>query len=614
METLLSCLPWYLVQCVVYHGLIMVSYFLLLEKESLCPSCQHFDAINSSKTLPTSISVAPQELLEPPESPESPDGRKANGRWFRSAKLLVHSLSNCSSVKTCSRAWSFLAILFRPHPRFRRSSRTPQETQWKALADSVAVKLAHLRQVELVELHQLRALSMLSRSRGFRGSETETPPSETSSVLLLSADSESYFHRPSVAPFIRQLRCYAQRRKMRLVLDGGPWPLNYFNVGLQAAYTWTVHWTAGEARESHHALEDMRNLMVDLVSKRQLQRASELLGWKRLNVYSEDPAKMTKIWSIQRQLEGNASMVVYLDTDVIIRPDSLHSGLVPLLLLHDSTSKAWNRSSSPGRRSRPSRPGDIFVRDSHPGTECVNIGFLAVRNTRATQLLLELWRQKTHWSAFWDQSALVESLLELVGMEMQNRGQVGYRSQCLHFLFPGEFGEVPYNAYCDCWQDALRDMIGPYRQRRSRVVSFVDPEELDVNFVPNDVFWDHGFSLEGMRLVRSDINEIMQPLIIHWAGVSNQDMRLHFVNEYLKRRFNTTFSKGTCSRLTPQLTPQTPPRFFSHGRLVRCCRNLQKEQQRLALVDFRQMCYWGCCEWRPIKVTAECGHMWPRRL
>ena len=103
-EAHLSCLPWYLVQCAVYHDLIMVSYFQLLEKESLCPSCQHFDAINSSlKTLlPTSISVAPQELLEP-----RPDGRKANGRWFRSAKLLVHSLSNCSSVKMCSRAWSF---------------------------------------------------------------------------------------------------------------------------------------------------------------------------------------------------------------------------------------------------------------------------------------------------------------------------------------------------------------------------------------------------------------------------------------------------------------------------------------------------------------------------
>ena len=116
------------------------------------------------------------------------------------------------------------------------------------------------------------------------------------------------------------------------------------------------------------------------------------------------------------------------------------------------------------------------------------------------------------------------------------------------------------------------------------------------------------FLIGRMRLVRSDINEIMQPLIIHWAGVSNQDMRLHFVNEYLKRRFNTTFSKGTCSRLTPQLTPQTPPRFFSHGRLVRCCRNLQKEQQRLALVDFRQMCYWGCCEWRPIK-AADCHRL-----
>ena len=36
------------------------------------------------------------------------------------------------------------------------------------------------------------------------------------------------------------------------------------------------------------------------------------------------------------------------------------------------------------------------------------------------------------------------------------------------------------------WQAKLAEMIGPYRQRSSRLVSFLDPEHVDVNFVPND--------------------------------------------------------------------------------------------------------------------------------
>ena len=360
----------------------------------------------------------------------------------------------------------------------------------------------------------------------------------------------------------------------------------------------------------HHALEDMRNLMVDLVSKRQLQRASELLGWKRLNVYSEDPAKMTKIWSIQRQLEGNASMVVYLDTDVIIRPDSLHSGLVPLLLLHDSTSKAWNRSSRPGRRSRPQSPQSPrwYFCARFPSRHGVVSTLVSWRcgipvphnccwNFGDKRLIGVLFGIKVPWA---------ESLLELVGMEMQNRGQVGYRSQCLHFLFPGEFGEVPYNAYCDCWQDALRDMIGPYRQRpEPSVVSFVDPEELDVNFVPNDVFWDHGFSLEGMRLVRSDISEIMQPLIIHWAGreqsrhaatlcqrIFEATVQHHFLERNLFQADATAHAAHTTDAATVFL-----PWKAGEG-AVEICR---KSSSALRWSTFARCGYWGCCEWRPIK-------------
>ena len=50
------------------------------------------------------------------------------------------------------------------------------------------------------------------------------------------------------------------------------------------------------------------------------------------NVYHDEPKLMVKIWAIEQEL-SNASvqMVLYLDTDVTIRPDAVHWGLVPHL-------------------------------------------------------------------------------------------------------------------------------------------------------------------------------------------------------------------------------------------------------------------------------------------
>jgi hypothetical protein len=76
-----------------------------------------------------------------------------------------------------------------------------------------------------------------------------------------------------------------------------------------------------------------------------------------------------------------------------------------------------------------------------------------------------------------------------------------YDHQCLPLLFPGSDGILPWATYCHCWQDALAGLIGYFRMRRSRVVSFVDPERLEVNFVPNNLFYDHDFQLHAMRLL-----------------------------------------------------------------------------------------------------------------
>lgn len=55
-------------------------------------------------------------------------------------------------------------------------------------------------------------------------------------------------------------------------------------------------------------------------------------------------------------------------------------------------------------------------------------------------------------------------------------------------MFPTVVGIVPDTMYCDCWQAKLAEMIGPYRRRHSRIVTFLDPEDVDVNFVPNCYF------------------------------------------------------------------------------------------------------------------------------
>ncbi|CAE7697179.1 GIP [Symbiodinium pilosum] len=153
-----------------------------------------------------------------------------------------------------------------------------------------------------------------------------------------------------------------------------------------------------------------------------VERAVELVNLEgSVTVYFDEPEKQTKIWSIERQLE-NSSMVVYLDADMTIHPDSIRWGLVPLLLSHTT----WI--------------GDVFVRDSWPGTECLNSGFVALRKTRAARLFLRLWEQKVWWPVSWDQSALAESVLELIGMEVEKYGnRTGYRSQCMRYLFPIPF-------------------------------------------------------------------------------------------------------------------------------------------------------------------------------
>ncbi|CAE8606641.1 unnamed protein product, partial [Polarella glacialis] len=182
---------------------------------------------------------------------------------------------------------------------------------------------------------------------------------------------------------------------------------------------------------------------------------------------------------------------------------------------------------------------------------------VALRNTRNARLFLELWQQKIWWSVSWDQSALAETVLEMVGLEVRklSHGTRGYNSQCLRYLFPIANGMVPYKMYCDCYQAVLSDLIGPFRQRGSRIVGFVDPERVDVNFVPSDLFVGHTFDLAKMRLGAGENRPALNPLIVHWAGTGK--MRLWMAEQYLAVRFGTNMSDGICAAgLQPEVVAE----------------------------------------------------------
>uniref|UniRef100_A0A7S1RPQ8 Nucleotide-diphospho-sugar transferase domain-containing protein n=1 Tax=Alexandrium catenella TaxID=2925 RepID=A0A7S1RPQ8_ALECA len=295
-------------------------------------------------------------------------------------------------------------------------------------------------------------------------------------------------------------------------------------------------------------------------------------------------------------------MVIYYDVDVTIRPDSWHKGLVERLLEMPAGGGG--------------EPAHVFIADTWIGTECVNSGFVAVRNTRVGRLFLELWRQKLWWAASWDQTALAETVLELIGAEVWklSGGQRQYASQCMPNLLPVVDGTYSMTRYCDCYQGALEKLTGPYRQRQSRLIGFVDPERSEVNFIPNNLFFDHNFQLERMRLVARPGKALLRPMVVHWAGLGH--MRLPLSKMFLKENFN--LSVASCpsgprwdfAALAARPALAGAELFGTRARHLRCCEKLRDHSDRSAWPWNEEESYvaatvhwWGCSEWRP--VTAK---------
>ena len=110
-----------------------------------------------------------------------------------------------------------------------------------------------------------------------------------------------------------------------------------------------------------------------------------------------------------------------------------------------------------------------------------------------------------------DQGPVAETILQLLDMERRaeqiQQGvrlteTYGYESVCLPMLFPTWDGVSSWRQYCDCWQQVLLLQVGPFQNRTSRFIKFLDPRKMDVNFVPQ-----HVYDLEGMRLLPWRLNK-----------------------------------------------------------------------------------------------------------
>lgn len=213
-------------------------------------------------------------------------------------------------------------------------------------------------------------------------------------------------------------------------------------------------------------------------------------------------------------------------------------------------------------------------------------------------MFLQLWKEKMAWSMSWDQTALAESILELVGIEIWkvSGGRKGYLHYCTPLLFPQNDGFVHSGRYCDCWQWALNAMIGPFGHRKSHLVGFVNPERVDVNYVGNNLFANHGYTLQGLRLAKQHAwapqKEVLSPFVVHWAGIGGFQDRMKLVKQYLWT-FNTTLDAWRKGCPFVRQAPADSP-LGTQARKIRC--NELKEEYSHHVPSVEDLVWWGCDE------------------
>eukprot|EP00929_Paragymnodinium_shiwhaense_P107838 TRINITY_DN74196_c0_g1_i1.p1 TRINITY_DN74196_c0_g1~~TRINITY_DN74196_c0_g1_i1.p1 ORF type:complete len:776 (-),score=111.74 TRINITY_DN74196_c0_g1_i1:32-2359(-) len=557
------------------------------------------------------VSRLPERYLEVAERLSPP---KAPATIVRSVAILFQRLENCASLRSCTYYWSFLALLVGRQTFedsiYKQSLEEGRVDLWAEVMRNYTKKVVHVRLDELAYLTsvpQFRGgtpprLGLFGHPRGPEGRSANA-----GATMLLYADSPRYYEHEAVKPFVRHLRCYADARGMRFVRDSGGMrvrqtDLGILNVSIQGEYYLSAR-DASPAREA-----EAKQAVDEIIRGATGATLAKLPGLENtLALNYAHAMHFGRIWALEEQLMHvpPGALVIYFDADVTIHPGAAERGpgLAEMLMAHPTL--------------RGDEAAHVFIADTWPGIECVNSGFVAVRNTDVGRLFLKLWKEKLWWGSSWDQAALAETVLEMVGAEAKKltNGKKTYHHHCLGNLVPIADATYTNMRYCDCWNGVLEDLVGSYRHRHSLTVGFVDPERNDMNFLPNTLFFDHGYTLSRMHLVPA-AQAHFEPLVIHWAGLA---LKQHLMEAWLASNFGLSAEGCPRLRLASNQTrigamkfARRASRFGGKARHLRCCEKLKMHSNRkewpwtLPKDEWTSWVHWwGCSSFRPV-VKLDC--------
>eukprot|EP00928_Gymnodinium_smaydae_P009744 TRINITY_DN13644_c1_g3_i1.p1 TRINITY_DN13644_c1_g3~~TRINITY_DN13644_c1_g3_i1.p1 ORF type:complete len:567 (-),score=94.42 TRINITY_DN13644_c1_g3_i1:119-1819(-) len=474
------------------------------------------------------------------EDPSASEATKASA--YEALARLEDIIGACKSVRGCALPWFIYSSLFSwRSPRYDegkyrlRYGVMPPTERGEALHEVFKPRVREARGEALFAEVAAGSLRGLAAPRALRH------PVGSAAIVVLAQGGAEYTDRPDVAPFLHQLRCYVERHGIQLVLDGRgerDTPLAFWEkLGDRTALT-----AFQEDAEPELAWNVRIALKGDAAAAVALASNEALVVVKGSSLRSKPAA-------LERALRSGLDFAILLDLDVTVRPDAHGVNLVQEMLAQSRRQGSWSGHH-------------IYVRDTshHTMNECVNSGFIAVRDSEVSRLLLRLWREKLSWPnvAVGDQSVLAESILELLALERAGFGARGdyrayYDHECLPYLFSAHDGVETWPHYCECWHIAAASLAGPYRHRTSSLVGFVNPERLDVNFVPKAMLIDgprDACSAPEDREGGGAPNH--GPFIMHWAGISQRKRCM----EAYTRSFNASLDASGCP--APQPLPLVP--------------------------------------------------------
>merc|ERR1712205_124226 len=110
------------------------------------------------------------------------------------------------------------------------------------------------------------------------------------------------------------------------------------------------------------------------------------------------------------------------------------------------------------------------------------------------------------------------------------------------------------------------EFAGDYGRRQSHIVSFVNPDILGVNVVPNAIFHGHSNDLESLHLVPVGSRSSVAPFALHWAGLGASHNRYALMEKWLKSNYGVT--PLGCPERAKGIGRRS---FGSNGRKFQCC-------------------------------------------